>query len=158
RSGGLVGLTDDGRGELVVQLLTTINDVDDSTMDMSGTMRVCGVNLPTFYSTTLCEACQPIFPPEMFDSKAMPGFTIAGHMQCLQPGCIASIDAQTYLLGIELNNPEAPWPTADQTQSITCKSGKGMQCFPDQDGDMRPGLTVGVATTGTSTEGTGCNS
>jgi hypothetical protein len=158
RSGGLVGLTDDGRGELVVQMLVAIDKVDDATMDMSGTMHVCGVNLPTFYSTTLCEAYQPIFPPEMFSSKAMPSFTIGGHMQCLAPGCIASIDAQTYLLGIDLNNPEAPWPTADQTQALTCKAGKGMQCFPDHDGDMRPGLTVGVSTSGTSTDGTGCNS
>jgi hypothetical protein len=156
RSGGLAALTDDGRGTLVVQLLAKIDQVDDSTMDMSGTMRVCGVDLPTFYSTTLCEAYQPIFPAAMFTNKAMPSFKIGGHLQCLAPGCIASIDAQTYLLGIELNNPEAPWPTSDQTASITCPSGSGAKCFPDHDGDMQPGLTVGVATTGVSTAGAGC--
>jgi len=157
QSGGLADLTDDGRGPLVVQMLTSFDSVDPSTLEVHGKMRTCSVELPTFYSTTLCEAYQPIFPNAMWDSAAMPSFKIDGHLQCLEPGCIAGIDAQTVLLGIALDNPESPWPTASQTANITCKAGKGSKCFPDHDNDGRPGLTVPLSTTGVSTAGKGCN-
>ncbi|MFI5308598.1 MAG: hypothetical protein ACHQ53_14660, partial [Polyangiales bacterium] len=157
RSGGLVGLTDDGRGMLVVHLLATIDSIDPTTRELHGMMQPCGVELPTFYSTTLCEAYQPVFPTALWQSSAMPRFPLSGHMQCLQPGCIESIDAQTVLVGIELQNPEAPWPTSDQTAQLACNSGTGAKCFPDHDGDGLPGVTARITTQGTSTGGTGCS-
>lgn len=148
RSGGLWELTDDGRGTQRIGLLVTIEHVDDGTLAITGTMRTCAVELPAFYSTTLCEAYQPVFPNKLWEAAEMPAFEFSGGLQCAQPGCIATIDAQTVLLGISLTNPEAPWPTADQTASLTCPAGKGAQCFPDQDGDGRPGLGVELAKTG----------
>jgi hypothetical protein len=148
RSGGLVGLTDDGRGKLVVHLLASFDSIDSGTLTLHATARSCGVSLPTFYSTTLCEAYEPVFPTTMWESSKMPSFPLNGRLQCLDPGCIVSIDAHTVLLGIELDNPEAPWPTATQTPQLSCADGKGVKCFPDHDGDGQPGLTVHVTTEG----------
>jgi hypothetical protein len=157
RSGGLWDLTDDGRGKLVIHMLANFDRVDASTLELGGMVKPCGVELPPFYSTTLCEAYQPLFPVAMWESSEMPTFPVTGHLSCLTPGCIASIEAQTVLLGIELENPEAPWPTAQQTPDLECASGSGMHCFPDHDGDDRPGLTVRVATQGMLNGGTGCS-
>jgi len=151
RSGGLVGLTDDGRGKQVIHMLASIDSIDPQTLALTGTARVCGASLPTFYSTTLCEAYEPVFPTAMWDSDKMPRLPISGKLQCLDPGCILSIDAQTVLAGISLNNPEAPWPTSDQTPQISCAAGTGVKCFPDHDGDGQPGLTVHVSTQGVVT-------
>jgi hypothetical protein len=156
RSGGLWELTDDGRGTLRIMLLLDIEEVDDGTLELRGNAKTCGVELPTFYSSTLCEAYQPIFPTRLWESAKMPSIAIAGHLQCSQPGCIATIDAQTVLLGIELNNPESPWPTADQTDEITCAAGAGAKCFPDHDDDGRAGLTVELAKQGTGTANSSC--
>ncbi len=138
-------------------MLLNVDGFDPDTRALHGTMQPCNVELPTFYSTTLCEAYRPVFPTSLWDSSAMPHFAFSGHMQCLQPGCIDSIDAQTVLIGIELSNPEATWPTANQTAQLSCPSGSGTQCFPDHDGDGLPGVTVHVATSGVSTGGTGCS-
>jgi hypothetical protein len=142
RSGGLWDLTDDGRGTLVVDLLASFDSVDANTLQIAGTARACGVQLPPFYSSTLCEAYQPVFPAAMWESSAMPTFAIRGHASCLDPGCIAGIEAQTVLLGIALDNPESPWPEAETMSSLRCAAGTGSRCFPDHDGDSKPGLTV----------------
>jgi hypothetical protein len=52
------------------------------------------------------------------------------------------------LLGIALANPESPWPTADDTPNLSCPAGKGAQCFPDDDGDGKPGVGVELAKSG----------
>lgn len=157
RSGGLAALTDDGRGTLLIDMLANVESIDPDTLELHGTIKPCGVELPTFYSTTLCEAYEPIFPTTIWDSSGSPSFPLMGRAACLEPGCIESIDAQTILLGIQLSNPEAPWPTANDTPNVTCPAGKGIQCFPDQDGDKLPGLTVQVATRGMAPPGQGCS-
>jgi hypothetical protein len=53
-----------------------------------------------------------------------------------------TLDALTALLGISLDNPEAPWPTPQQTPTVGCPEGMGMSCFPDIDEDDLPGLTI----------------
>src|SRR4029077_18408627 len=52
----------------------------------------------------------------------------------------------TYLFGIRLDNPEAQWPTAQQT--VPCSHLPNMSCFPDDDDDGQPGLTVTLVTQG----------
>lgn len=148
RSGGLVGLTDDGRGEIVVHLLMSIDGVDKTTHALKMSGRVCGFTLPPFYSTTLCESYQPIFPNSIWEAPKVPRPEMRGHFECGPAGCNLSADAVTYLLGFELANPEAPWPRAAQTPSLTCPSGAGGRCFPDDDSDGRPGVQVVLETSG----------
>lgn len=160
RSGGLVGLTDNGRDQITIDLRIEIQSIDGD-LRITGLAQPCSVELPPFYSTTLCESYKPIFPTTIWDSPTLPAFPLSGSYQCLSPGCILSIDAQTTLLGIELDNPESPWPHPSETFGITCPAGTGEECFPDQDDDGLPGLTVlvqtgGMAPTADAPPGTGC--
>jgi hypothetical protein len=156
RSGGLVGITDDGRGPILVYLLVDIQGVD-ATKELRGTIKPCGVVLPAFYSTTLCESYNPIFPNEMWESPRMPVFPLLGRYSCFEPGCSLTLDAQTTLLGIQLAIPEAPWPTPTETGRIECPLGDGEECFPDFDADQLPGLTIDLNTMGMPEPGVGCN-
>jgi hypothetical protein len=148
RSGGLWDLTDDGRGRLSVDMLVTIESVDDTTLELRATGRPCSSALPPFYSSTLCESYAPVFPESIWDSSSMPELQLTGRAQCLEPGCVTSIDALTVLLGVELENPESPWPTAQQTASLECPSGEGAECFPDHDSDDKAGLSIELLTDG----------
>jgi hypothetical protein len=148
RSGGLWDLTDDGRGRLSVDMLVTIESVDDATLELRAAGRPCNAALPPFYSSTLCESYAPVFPLSIWESSSMPELELSGRAQCLEPGCVTSIDALTVLLGVELENPEAPWPTAQQTSRLECASGEGFECFPDHDDDDKPGLSIELVTEG----------
>ena len=156
RSGGLWDLTDDGRAPIVIDLMLTLAEIDGG-LEVKGTARSCGVQLPPFYSTTLCESYKPIFPNEMWESAKLPTFPITGRYQCTNPGCFVTVDAITTLLGIDLDNPEAPWPTPMETSSLTCPAGTGQACFPDHDGDDYSGLTIKMLTTGMAPAGIGCS-
>lgn len=141
RSGGLVGLTDDGRDDLLVDLRIEVQSIDDQ-LRFIGVAKPCQVVLPPFYSTTLCESYKPLFPDRIWESPMLPAIGIAGQYSCMTPGCIMSIEPTTTLLGISLANPEAPWPNAGETGAIPCADGSGEDCFPDQDDDGWPGLTI----------------
>jgi hypothetical protein len=156
RSGGLVGITDDGRGPILVYLLVHVEGVD-ANKELRGTIKPCGVELPPFYSTTLCESYNPIFPRAMWESPTMPVFPLFGRYSCYGPGCSLTLDAQTTLLGIELMEREAPWPTPAQTGKLQCPLGNGQQCFPDHDSDQLPGLSIDLNTMGQPAAGVGCN-
>jgi hypothetical protein len=155
RSGGLVGITDDGRGPILVHLLVRVESVS-ATRELSGSIKPCGVTLPAFYSTTLCESYNPKFPVEMWESPKMPTFPLLGRYSCYQPGCALTLDAQTTLLGIALTNPEAPWPTPMETGKLKCMLGEGEDCFPDHDNDSLPGLSIKLNTEGKPAPGVGC--
>lgn len=156
RSGGLVGLTDDGRSPIEIYLRVEASALKANN-EIEGTIRPCGVVLPPFYSTTLCESYAPIFPDAMWESPTMPSFPLIGSYQCLSPGCAVTLAAQTTLLGIALQNPEAAWPTPQQTPVLACPAGTGVKCFPDHDSDMLPGLSIELLTSGMAPPGVGCN-
>jgi hypothetical protein len=156
RSGGLVGLTDDGRDTVTFHLMVTIKSIDAGTNEIHGDVKPCGVVLPPFYSTTLCESYQPIFPPTIWESAKLPKIPLSGRYQCLNPGCIMTIDAKTALLGIDLDNPEAPWPSPADTPTLKCQLGMGAACFPDHDDNKLAGVTVTLRTMGKPPPGTGC--
>lgn len=147
RTGGLVGLTDDGRGPITVHLKIEVKEIDGQ-MEITGSARPCSVELPQFFSTTLCESYKPIFPNPIWESSKLPPIDITGRYSCLNPGCVLSIDAVTSLIGIDLPNPEAPWPLATETAAVTCAAGKGDKCFSDHDDDGLPGLTINLLTAG----------
>lgn len=170
RTGGLVGLTDDGRAKIVIDLMVTVSEVDTShpgsqgEIPIMGEVRTCSVHLPPFYSTTLCESYNPLFPDTIWESSKLPKIQLSGSYSCpagtaageIHPGCTLNMDAKTYLLGIDLQNPEQPWPTPDQTATLPCAAGKGQQCFPDSDNDKEPGITIKMQTTGKAPPGVGC--
>jgi len=162
RSGGLVGLTDDGRADLTVHLRIEVEEIDDGTLEIRGAARPCSVELPQFYSTTLCESYKPIFPNTIWESSELPPIDLTGRYSCLSPGCSFTVDAVTSLIGMSLENPEAPWPLPKDTPVIGCPEGTGVDCFVDHDDDGLPGLTINVMTSGrvdaaVAPQGTTCN-
>lgn len=156
RDGGLAALTDDGRNQIVIHLKLVVEGIDDLG-ELRGSIQPCSVELPPFYSTTLCESYQPVFPDSIWDSPELPQIELSGRYQCLNPGCFVTLDAQTSLLGIDLENPESPWPSPQQTPIMECAAGVGVDCFPDHDSDMLPGLSVTLLTQGMAEPGIGCN-
>lgn len=156
RSGGLIGLTDDGRGAVEVYVLARIASVDSTTNALEATGRVCGVVLPPFYSTTLCESYQPRFPEAIWESATVPRLTLAGRYACSAQGCELSIDPQTYLLGFALDNTEATWPQAGSTNMLRCAAGRGQDCYPDHDDDGAPGVRVELVKGGMERQGNNC--
>lgn len=148
---GLFALTDDGRGPIQIYLLANIEKVDPDTKRITASGRLCGVTLPPFYSTVLCESYQPTFPDSLWESKSLPRPELEGTYECGKQGCVASIGPVTYLFGIRLSNPEATWPTPQQTQSLRCPGQPNEQCFPDDDDDGQPGVLVKIQQGGKAT-------
>ncbi|HKU41522.1 MAG TPA: hypothetical protein VJR89_25370 [Polyangiales bacterium] len=158
RSGGLWELTDDGRGKIEVYLLFQVQGVNSMTRRLEGKARVCGVTLPPFMSTILCEAYQPIFPTRIWESNKLRPLPLLGSYECAANGCVLSLDAQTYLLGFDMNNAEAPWPDPGTNNQLRCPAGNGLRCYPDHDGDDEPGVRVELPSGGYVMGGTGCRS
>jgi hypothetical protein len=155
RSGGLAELVNHGRNKIVVHLKVVVDGIEPNG-EVHGVIQPCGVELPPFYSEILCESYLPQFPVSIWESGALPEIELSGRWSCLNPGCNMTLDAQTSLLGIDLPNPEAPWPSSAETATITCSSGAGVACFPDHDADGLPGLTVTVQTSGRAPPDEGC--
>jgi hypothetical protein len=147
RNGGLVELTDNGRGTLLNYLRVTIAAVGKGG-DFVGSSKLCGVELPTFFSTTLCEAYKPEFPGALFDASSMPTIAMSGQYQCLHPGCAVQLAPTAGLFGIDLRAPDAPWPIPGTLQDLDCSLGAGLNCYPDDDSDSHPGIGVKLLTSG----------
>jgi len=147
RDEGLAALTDDGRGPMQIYLLANVQQADPNTQRVTASGRVCGVTLPPFYSSTLCESYQPIFPSALWESASLPNLTFDGHYECGPQGCVLSLGPVTYVFGIRLDNPEAAWPSADETP-MHCMGKANGKCFPDDDADGEPGVGIVLQTTG----------
>ncbi len=156
RGGILFDLTEPGRGDIVVLLLVTIDEVDESGEFLAG-LKVCRAELPPFYSATLCEAYQAVFPDAIWDSELNLPLPVTGRYQCLNPGCFVTFDPYTALVGIELDDPDGAWPAPDEALDVECSLGEGEDCYPDVDGDGHPGATVTVLTEGQTSAETGCS-
>jgi hypothetical protein len=145
----LAALTDDGRGLIQLYLLVRVDEVD-SAGGLTTAARVCGVSLPPFYSSTLCEAYQAHFPAGIWESPVLPVPSLGGKYECAADGCVLSMWPTTYLFGMRLDNPEAAWPTAQQTPYLRCPDLPDQNCFADDDVDTHPGVSIDVQTEGSA--------
>ncbi|MET0386570.1 MAG: hypothetical protein ABW321_11455 [Polyangiales bacterium] len=138
-----LGWLDAGRGALELYLLVTLDNAQET-----ATSRVCGVRLPPLYSSVWCEAYQPSFPDTVWDAPELPTVALALHHSCDATGCSLRIDPSTYMFGINLDAPDAPWPTPTQTRYLGCGPAESERCYPDHDGDGQPGVRLQLDTTG----------
>ena len=157
RSGGLAELTDDGRGTIQIYLLVRVDDVDAATGELKPSVRVCGVELPAFYSSTLCESYQALFPDSIWESASLPAPQVSGKYECAADGCVLSLWPSTYLFGMRMDNPEDAWPTAQQTPYLTCPDLPDENCFADDDADGEPGISLELKTEGMAEPVGACN-
>lgn len=135
----LASTTDPGRGPVRVYLQASIGSVNDDG-SFEAEIHPCGIELPNLLSTLLCDYYRPEISESIWDSVASD--TVAGRFTSFDPGGSIEIPLTSYLYGIELDDPDAIWPTAAQTATFPCPSGIGSDCFPDYDGDGKDGLTV----------------
>ncbi len=135
-------LVDSGRGPITVYLRGDLKDVCPDGSNGVGTIKGCGTELPAFRSDVNCEAFQIEIPDEIWDVPTMPTFTTTGSTTGFNPGDVLSLATATGLVGIDLMAENGAWPTPDQTGSFPCMAGTGAQCFPDDDDDKKPGITI----------------
>jgi hypothetical protein len=134
-------LVDPGRDVITVYLMGRLDGVCADGKG-EGIMKGCGTELPPFKSDANCDVFQIQFPDALWDSDKMPTFKTGGMTTGFEPGGMLNILTTTALIGIELMDPEATWPTPQQTGTLACKAGMGDKCYPDHDGDGKPGISI----------------
>jgi len=137
---GLIPVVDAGRGTFRYYGKVLSGDVCEDGK-YTGSLYTCGLQLPTFYSTLLCEAFETEIPNEAWDRDIAP-IEVLGSITGFSPGDIMALTPMNILFGIDLTDSGEPWPTPEQTLSFSCASGSGEQCFPDYDLDGKPGITL----------------
>jgi hypothetical protein len=141
-------LIEPGRGTIEVLFRGEISDVCEDGSDGIGTLHPCGSTVPPFLVGANCSAVHIQFPEDLWDKPGIPDYITKGNATGFNPGDVLSIAQTTGLLGIELSDVNGPFPAHTETTTFTCPSGTLEQCFPDQDGDGNPGVTVNFAKTG----------
>jgi hypothetical protein len=135
-------LFDPGRGKLTIYFRGELSSVcDDGTSTMT-VMRPCGTAVPPLYSDVAQGVIQIVFPDVLWDGAMIPSYMTTGHTTGFNTGDTLVIDKTAGFLGIQLADIKTAWPTPDMTPKLTCPLGMGKDCFPDQDGDMNPGVTI----------------
>jgi hypothetical protein len=138
-----------GRGKLSIWFKTTISDICEDGSAGVAVNRTCGSVMPPIYADASSGVAQIVFPPELWDKPGMPEYTTVGSTSSFDVGATLKIAATPGLLGIKLADINGAFPTAAQTGTFKCEGGMGETCFTDPDGDMIPGVTVDIQTTGT---------
>lgn len=152
---GLASLIDPGRGVVRAYFEVVIDELLPE-RELGGSVRFCGLELPTLVSSTLCESYQLQFPPDLWDRTEPPAMvSLRGRAQCNSPDCIVAIDPATFMLGVALESPDAPWPAL--AEELTCVAGSGTACFTDLEQDGNPGLTMWALTSGEAAPVPGCD-
>lgn len=137
-----------GRGTITIYLMGDLTNCDDG--KGVGTLHACGSELPAFVSDTTCDAYQLQFADEIWDKPDMPRFTTTGTTSGFNPGDTLTIAMASGLVGMKLDDTTM-FPTPDTVTTFKCNGGMGTgltDCFPDQDGDGNPGITVDLKLTG----------
>jgi hypothetical protein len=158
-------IVDPGRGPIVIYLMGRIEDICEDGSNGVGVMKACGSELPAFSSAVTCDAYQLQFDPALWDKPTMPTFVTTGSTSGFNAGDTLSLAKAIGLVGVNLTTDDAAWPTAAETGTFACKDAMGMDktgvdCFPDQDGDGKPGISVALKVGGTymppGCSGNGC--
>jgi hypothetical protein len=142
-------LFDPGRSKITIYFRGTLSDVCEDGSGGKGMMHPCGTRLPPLYADVNGGVIQIEFPDALWDKPGIPDYESKGSTTGFGVGDTLTISKTTGLVGLELMTPDAAFPTYMQTTSFACKSGMGIACFPDMDGDMNPGITVTIKQDGT---------
>lgn len=151
-------LVDPGRDFITVYLKGTLTDVCSDGSDGCGEMMGCGTILPPFASWANCNAYAITIPDAVWDQPTMPKFFTHGSVDKFEPGGLLQIAKATGLVGFNMEDADnAAWPTS--IDNVTCMGmveGDPTSCFPDHDGDGRPGISIVMGKIGTNYRDTGC--
>lgn len=135
-----IEVVDSGRGVFRYYGKVVSGDICENG-EYAGSLYTCGLQLPTFFSTLLCEAYETEFPNAAWDRDIEP-IPVIGSITGYAPGDVISMNPMDIVFGIDLKDSRDKWPSADEAFTFTCPSGSGKECFPDYDLDDKPGITL----------------
>lgn len=139
-----------GRNTLSIYLKMNITGVCEDGSGGTAIVHPCGTILPPLYTDAVNKVIQIVFPDALWDQPGVPDFMTTGHVTGFDPGSMLVIDKTTSLVGISLADQEGAWPDYTMTPTLACADGKmGKDCFPDIDGDGKPGITAVMKLDGT---------
>jgi hypothetical protein len=141
-------LIDSGRGPITIYQRAEITNFCEDGSGAQATLQMCGSELPPLLVDANCAVIQYVFPDASWESPGMPKLVTSATKSSFDADGMLTIVKTPGLLGITLGSADAPWPTYKDAATFSCPNGKGAQCFPDQDGDGAPGLTLKTTTTG----------
>jgi hypothetical protein len=143
-------LYDPGRGKIVIYFKGDISDICQDGSGGKGLIQACGDTVPPIMVDATCGVIQIVFPDMMWDQPTIPKFMTTGSTSGFMVGDTLTVAKAAGLVGIDLTDVNAPWPTFDQTTTFKCTGGMtDKACFPDHDNDGHPGITVKLQQDGT---------
>jgi hypothetical protein len=143
-------LFDPGRGVITLLAQTQLSEFCQNGTSGASVTRSCDLDLPALYSDENGGVVQLGFAGAAWDHPSMPSFASDARTSGFAPADIVSVDSIDALLGIALADDAASWPSYAETPHVACANGTGADCFPDQDGDGKPGITARVKLSGDS--------
>jgi hypothetical protein len=145
-------LFDPGRGVITLLAQTQLSEFCQNGTSGASVTRSCALDLPALYSDENGGVVQLGFADTAWDHPSMPSFASDARTSGFAPADNVSVDSINALLGITLADDAATWPSYAETPRVACANGAGADCFPDQDGDGKPGITARVKLSGDSPE------
>jgi hypothetical protein len=141
---------DSARGQVVALLIAELSGLCSGEAEGDLVTRMCDLRLPALHANATGKDVQLMVPHATWDRASIPEFTArVRSSNGAEPGFeIAS--PMIAMLGIELESLDAAWPSHRETALVACGGGRsGAGCFPDQDEDGQPGITLLAAASGT---------
>lgn len=124
----IVPIVEEGAGVLSFAVLM---ELETTPQGLQAHFKTCAASVPEFVATITREHYQARFDTATWDSTTMPVFHGLFKTSCLEPGCAVTGDPIYALIGSQLPQPTAAWPT-------TPAAGQ----WPDHDSDGQPGVAA----------------
>lgn len=140
---------DPGRGELTLLAHARLGDFCDGER-AKATVRACGLDFPALTNDASRVVYQLGIPEATWDRPSMPTILTSAQVSGFGHGDRMMFEPIVAMLGIQLSDALGDWPDYQDTPFITCASGRGAECFPDQDADGQRGITLRVQSTGSA--------
>jgi hypothetical protein len=138
-----------GRGQVTALLIAELSGLCPGETEGALVTRICDLRLPVLHADATDADVQLIVPQATWEKSRIPEFAAHVRSSRAEPG-FEIVSPVIAMLGIELESENAAWPSHRDTALVTCGDGRsGAGCFPDQDEDGRPGITLRAAASGT---------
>jgi hypothetical protein len=145
----IVPAFDPGRGKVTALLLAELDGLCPGENEGDLATRVCDLSLPPLYSNVTGGIAQLTVPHATWERSSIPEVTARVRSTGRENPGFEIVSPMIALLGIELESREAAWPTHRDTALVTCADRRsGADCFPDQDEDDHPGITLRTVLSG----------
>jgi hypothetical protein len=136
---------DAGRGTIKTLLIGELRGLCPGDAEGELVVRVCDLRLPPIYLDSTGGVVQFVLPQAIWDKPGIPEFTARARPVDREHTGFEIVSPVSALLGMQLETSDAVWPSYTDTPFVACLDRKrGADCFPDQDGDGKPGLSLHV--------------